>query len=212
MKLLYKEFALAAHPTLYLFLVLGCLVIVPSYPYTVILFFGCLAPYLTFLFSRETNDTWYTALLPVGKYGSVHAKCLLIVFVQVGQLLFSIPFALLRTALQIPPNPAGIEANVAWYGFGLILYAVFNLIFFPTYYKTGYRAGKAFVLALIPFVPLMLLVETFGHIPVLSWLDSTVPSDLLLQFPVLLFGILCYIGITLLSCRMACTRFAKLDL
>ena len=58
MKLLYKEFALAAHPTLYLFLLLGCLVIVPSYPYTVILFFGCLAPYLTFLFSRETNDTW----------------------------------------------------------------------------------------------------------------------------------------------------------
>lgn len=34
MKLLYKEFALAAHPSLFIFTFLGCLVIVPAYPYS----------------------------------------------------------------------------------------------------------------------------------------------------------------------------------
>ena len=48
MKLLYKELALAAHPTSIIFAFLGCLVVVPAYPYTVIFMFGCLAPYLTF--------------------------------------------------------------------------------------------------------------------------------------------------------------------
>ncbi len=212
MKLLFKEYILAAHPTLYLFLLLGCLVIVPSYPYTVIVFFGCLAPYLTFLFSRENNDAWYTAVLPVSKHESVCAKCLLIVSVQVGQLLFSVPFTLLRAALRISKNPAGIEANAAWYGFALLLYAAFDLIFFPAYYKTGYKAGKAFTLALIPLAPLMLLVETFGCLPGLSWLDSISPPDLALQVPILFTGIAGYAGAACLSYRMACTRFDKVDL
>lgn len=65
MKLLYKEFALAAHPSLFIFTFLGCLVIVPAYPYSVIFMFGCLAPFITFMFARENNDAWFTAILPV---------------------------------------------------------------------------------------------------------------------------------------------------
>ena len=56
MKLLYKELTLAAHPSSIVFAFLECLVLVPAYPYTVIFMFGCLASYLTFLNSRETND------------------------------------------------------------------------------------------------------------------------------------------------------------
>ena len=73
MKLLYKELMLAAHPTSIVFAFLGCLVVVPAYPYTVIFMFGCLAPYITFLYARETNDAWYTAILPVTKRESVKA-------------------------------------------------------------------------------------------------------------------------------------------
>ena len=71
MTLLYKEMRLAAHPTSIVFAFLGCLVLVPSYPYSVIFMFGCLAPYITFLNARETNDVWYTAVLPVTKRESV---------------------------------------------------------------------------------------------------------------------------------------------
>lgn len=67
MTLLYKEMRLVAHPTSIVFAFLGCLVLVPSYPYSVIFMFGCLAPYITFLNTRETNDGWYTAVLPVTK-------------------------------------------------------------------------------------------------------------------------------------------------
>lgn len=56
MALLYKELRLAAHPTSIVFAFLGCLVLVPAYPYSVIFLFGCLAPYITFVNARETND------------------------------------------------------------------------------------------------------------------------------------------------------------
>ena len=47
--LLYKELRLAAHPTLYIFSLMGILVLVPNYPYTVVVLFGCLASYITFI-------------------------------------------------------------------------------------------------------------------------------------------------------------------
>ena len=65
MTLLYKELRLAAHPASLVFACLGCLVLVPAYPYSVIFLFGCLAPYITLVNARETNDLWYTAILPV---------------------------------------------------------------------------------------------------------------------------------------------------
>ena len=116
---------------------------------SVIFMFGCLAPYITFLSARETNDAWYTAVLPVTKRESVLGKCLLVVFFQLFQLLFSVPFALLRNFLNIANNPVGLDATVAWYGFGFIVYAVFDFIFLTTFYKSGYKVGKSFVFAAI---------------------------------------------------------------
>lgn len=212
MKLLYKELALAVHPTSIVFAFLGCLVIVPAYPYTVIFMFGCLAPYLTFLYARKTNDAWYTALLPVTKGESVKGKFLLIVSIQLFQLLFSLPFALLRNAIGVENNPVGIDSTVAWYGFGLIIYAVFDLVFFPAYYKNGYKAGKAFVIAALPMLLLMVAVEASVHFPGLAWLDSSAPDDLLLQIPILIIGILCYAAMLSLACRISMKRFEKVDL
>lgn len=212
MKLLYKEWGLAAHPTLFIFPALGCLAIVPAYPDTVIFMFGCLAPFITFTFARENNDAWYTATLPVTKRAIVQAKCLLIVTAQLGQLVISVPFAVLRGVLHIGNNPVGIDPTIAWYGFGLIIFAVFDLVFFPAFYKSGYKAGKAFVIAFLPVVVLMAAAEACGHIPALSWMDSIAPGDLLRQLPILMVGIIFYAGCLYAAYRAASKRFEWVDL
>lgn len=212
MTLLYKEMRLVAHPTSIVFAFLGCLVLVPSYPYSVIFMFGCLAPYITFLNARETNDVWYTAVLPVTKRESVLGKCLLVVFFQLFQLLFSIPFALLRNTMNIANNPVGLDATVAWYGFGFILYAVFDLVFFPTFYKSGYKVGKSFIFAAIPMVFLMIAIEVTAHIPIFVWMDSHQPEHLLIQLPILIVGIVCYGVLVPLAYQISAKRFEKVDL
>lgn len=210
--MLYKELRLSAHPTSIVFVLLGCLVLVPAYPYSVIIMFGCMAPYLTFLNARETNDAWYTAILPVTKRESVQGKCLLIASFQLFQLLLSVPFAILRNALHIANNPVGLDATIAWYGFGLIIYAVFDLVFFPAFYKNGYKAGKSFILAAIPMVLLMVAMEIIAHIPALSWLDSYQPQHLLMQLPILVVGMICYGVLLTLAYRISIKRFGKVDL
>ena len=212
MTLLYKEMRLAAHPTSIIFAFLGCLVLVPAYPYSVILMFGCLAPYITFLNARETNDAWYTAILPVTKRESVLGKCLLVVSFQLFQLLFSVPFAFLRNTLNIANNPVGLDATAAWYGFGFILYAVFDLVFLTAFYKSGYKVGKSFLLAAIPVIFLMAAIEATSYIPALVWLDSCQPEHLLMQLPILIAGIVCYGVLVPLAYRISAKRFEKDDL
>ena len=193
MKLLYKELTLAAHPSSIVFAFLGCLVFVPAYPYTVIFMFGCLAAYLTFLNSRETNDTWYTSILPVTKK-------------------FLVPFVIMRNLIGIENNPVGIDATVAWYGFGLIIYSVFDLIFLTTFYKSGYKVGKAFIIASIPMVGLMCLCEACVHFPALNWLDSYNTQDIIRQIPIFIVGIIFYCICLTLAYRISVKRFEKVNL
>ncbi len=212
MTLLYKELRLAAHPTSIVFAFLGCLVLVPAYPYSVIFLFGCLAPYITFVNARETNDLWYTAVLPVTKRESVLGKCLLVACFQLFQLLFSLPFALLRNALKIANNPVGLDATVAWYGFGLLLYAVFDLVFLTAFYRSGYKVGWAFLRASIPMVVLMAATEAAAHIPALAWMDSCQPEHLFRQLPILAVGMVRYGALIPLAYRISVKHFEQVDL
>lgn len=210
--MLYKEIRLSAHPNLFIFTLLGMLVIVPAYPYGMVFIFGCLGPYITMMYGRETNDIYYTALLPVKKTDIVKAKCLLFVLAQMTQILISLPFAILRVYILPDGNPAGIEANLAYYGFGFIIYAVFNMIFLTTFFKTAYKAGKAFLLAIIPATFCMILMEILVHFPKFKWLDSTKAYDLLKQSPILVIGIVFYTIVMLLTYRVSANRFKKVDL
>lgn len=210
--LLYKELRLAAHPNLFVFTLLGILVIVPAYPYGMVFLFGCLGPYITFMYGRETNDIYYTALLPVNKKDTVKAKCLLMVLAQMTQLLISLPFAVLRLHVLPDGNPAGIEANIAYYGFGFMIYAVFNLIFLTQFFKTAYKVGKAFILAIIPASIGVIIMEVLVHIPKFQWLDSVESDMMLKQLPILIIGIIIYIYSMLVAYRVSANRFQKVDL
>ena len=82
-KLLYKEWRLAVHSVVYLFLLIGALLLVPAYPYGMIFFFGCLGLYFTSQFARENSDAFYTATLPIKKRHVVKSKCLLFVSIEI---------------------------------------------------------------------------------------------------------------------------------
>ena len=186
--MLYKELRLTAHPTLYLFLFMGALVLVPGYPYGMVFFFGCLALFFTTQFARENHDVYYTAVLPLSKGDAVKGRCLLFGTFQLAQLAISVPFALIRYHFFPGYNVVGIEADLAWYGAGLVIYAVFNYVFLTGYYKTVKKIGVPFLLALAPVLVLIVAVEILAHVPALAWIDSVEPADLLRQAPILAAG------------------------
>ena len=70
-------------------------------------------------------------------------------------------------------------------------HAVFDLVFLTTFYKSSYKVGKSFIFAAIPMVSLMVAIEATAHIPIFVWMDSYQPEHLLMQFPILIVGIVC---------------------
>lgn len=210
--LLRKEIYLAAHPTLYIFSLMGALLLVPSYPYSTVFLYGCLAPFITFQYGRENNDVFYTAMLPISKREVVKGKCLLFMTAHLGQLILSLPFAFLRTIIYPAGNVVGMEANVAYYGCGLIIFGLFTFVFLTQFYKTAYRVGWACIAGMIPAVIGMVLVEALPHIPALAWLDSMEPAMLVRQIPILLCGIFIYALCMIGGYKIAAARFEKVDL
>lgn len=209
--LLYKELRLAAHPNLIVFMFMGALLLVPDYPMGVVFLFGMLGPYITVFYDRETRDTYFTALLPIRKRDVVTGKVLLIVFAQLGELVISLPFALARPLLY-DGNSVGIDANAAYYGFGLMIFAIYDFIFLTRYYRTAYKVGGAFILAILPAALAIVAMEASVHFEALAWLDALDTASLLRQLPILALGAALYAAGIFFACRISQSRFERVDL
>ena len=214
--LLYKELKLALHPTTFIFLGIGAMLMIPSYPYYVAFIYTCLSIFFIFLSARENKDVFFTASLPVRKSDVVKSRVFTVAIVELLQLAIGIPFAII--GMRINPNPtgnqAGIEANLAFFGLVLVMYAIFNLIFLPLFYKTAAKVGVPLFYASIAVTIYIVAAELVVQmIPFLkTHFDTTNPAMVIYQLPVLVAGIVIF-GLSLwLTFRKSAANFEKVDL
>lgn len=214
--LLYKELKLALHPTTYLFMAIGAMLMIPSYPYYVAFVYTCLSIFFIFLSARENKDIFYTASLPVRKSDVVKSRVLTVAIVELLQLTIGIPFAII--GMRINPNAtgnqAGIEANLAFFGLVLIMFALFNSIFLPLFYKTSTKLSAPLIFASIAVTVYVVTAEVAVQmIPFLkTHLDTTDPAMAVYQLPVLIAGVLIFALSLWLSYRSSAANFEKVDL
>lgn len=211
--LLYKQLRLTCHPMTLVFVLSGVFLLIPNYPYTVAFFYVTLGIFFMFMNGREQRDADYCAVLPIRKRDGVKAACLFAVLVELASLVLTVPFALLSA--RINPrgtNLAGIDANVALFGIGLILFAVFNSVFLPSFYRTGYKVGVAFLKASIAVALIVTCDVALPHLPGLAWLDGVDRTSCLRQLPVLAICAALYGILTFFAYRQAVKRYEKVDL
>ena len=214
MTLLRKEWKLVMMPVPLLFLLLSGLVLIPNYPYYVTFFYTTLGIFLMLQSARENRDLYYMALLPITKREMVKARFSLVLSVEGLQMLFCVPFLLLRASYGTLKNAVGIEANVAFLGLSLVLLGLFNRIFFPMHYKNAYDLGKPFVVSSAAMAVCIFVLEGLQHVlPYFSTVcDSYAPDDQLRQLPVLLGGAAIFALLTLRSYHFSVSRFENADL
>lgn len=211
--LLYKQFRLVCHPMTLIFCLLGIMVLIPNYPYTVIFFYVMLGLFFTFLNIREQKDIYYSALLPVPKRDTVKAGCAFVVIIEVLSLVVLIPCSLLAVHLQPgKDNLVGLDPNLALLAAGFLLYAVFNGVFLPSFYANGYKVGIAFLKAVIPTTLAMIVLEALPHFPALTWLDDLDAATQVRLLPVLIGSVLIYAGGMAFTFWASAQRYEKVDL
>ena len=137
MKLLKKEFRLCMHPVGYIMPLMSALILVPGYPYGVCCFYTTLVVFFICLTARENHDATYTLTLPVSRRDAVSARILFCTILEIIQIVLMGGMILIKYAIGTMPNPAGLDAGLAMIGEGLILFALFNLIFLRGHQQTG---------------------------------------------------------------------------
>ena len=211
--LLYKQFRLVCHPMTLIFPLFGVMLLIPSYPYTVAFFYVMLGLFFSFMNGREQKDIYYSALLPIRKQDTVKASVLFVLVIELASLLIAMPFAVLSCRINpLGGNAVGLEPNAALFAAALMLYAVFNGVFLPVFYKTAYKVGTAFLKAMLVVTPVLLLCEVLPHIPALAFLEDRTIAGQLRLLPALLIAAAVYGTGLRLTYRKAAENYEKVDL
>ena len=214
MKMLMKEWKLCMHPTGYIMLLCSALILVPGYPYGVSCFYMGLAIYFICLTARENHDAGFTLTLPVSRGDAVRGRILFCTALEAIDLLLMILFVLLKNAIGNIPNPAGLDAGLALIGEGMIIFGLFNMIFFPLYYRDINKPGKAFLFASAAvFLWIILEVVSTYTVPFFrDVLDQPDPRNMSDKALFTLGGLALFLAGTAWSIRTSIKRFEEVDL
>ena len=212
--MLAKEFLRSLHPTAFIFLSLSAMLLIPNYSYYVTFFYTGLAVFFTCLGGRENRDIAFSMNLPVRKSDIVGARFLAVVALESAQITLAIPCAVLRQAMPVPNNQAGIEANIAFFGISLLLLGVFNFAFFVGYYRDVRNVGRSFAISSAAVFLVIVAAEACVHtIPFAKIkLDTMDPAFMTEKLVVLVLGAVCYIVLTLAALRISVRSFERQDL
>lgn len=209
--LLYKEFILAIHPMFFLVLLLGALLLIPEWVYFLapMYFFLIVLPNI-FGMGKASNDIGFSAMLPVKRGDIVKARVFSVIILEVLQILVTAIFAVIN--LLIYPKGNGlIDANAAYIGFVFIIFAIFNIIFFPMFYKTAYKIGLPVVLAnaaaIITAAGIELLII---FVPEFKIFDGR--ENLIAHFSALAGGIIVFALLSVIALKMSVKRFENVNL
>jgi hypothetical protein len=214
MKLLMKEWKLCMHPMGYIMLLCAALILVPGYPYGVSCFYMGLAIFFICLTARENHDASFNLTLPVSRRDAVKARILFCTVLEVLDLLLMGVFILIKYAIGFTHNPAGLDAGLALIGDGMIIFAIFNMVFFPIYYKDINKPGKAFVIAAAAvFAWIIFEIVATYTIPFFQYvLDTEDPQNMSEKSLFTLAGLGLFLAGTARSIQISAKRFEKLDL
>ena len=214
-KLLYKEMKLSANPLSYCFIAFSAMTMIPRYPILVSSFFICLGIFHTYQQIREYDDITYTVMLPVKKQDVVTAKYLFVLFIESMAFILYTSLTIIRMKALGAAAPYAanqlMNANAAYLGYAMIVFAAFNSIFLAGFFKTAYKIGKPFLMFCIVNFIIISVGEILHHLPGLESLND--PSNLsIAQLVLFAIGVTVFLLCTCLSYQTSRKDFELIDL
>ena len=214
-KLLYKEMKLSANPLSYWFIIFSAMTMIPRYPILVGSFFICLGIFYTYQQVRECDDITYTVMLPVRKQDVVTAKYLFVLFIECIAFILCLFLTIIRMRFLGDAAPYVtnqlMNANAAYLGYIMLVFATFNSVFLAGFFKTTYKIGKPFILFCAVATVIIFMGEILHHIPGLESLNDS--SNLnVSQIVIFLLGVAMFKLCTWFSYQKAIKDFERIDL
>ena len=225
--LLYKEFRLAMHPLCYVFaLVFPCMILIPNFP----LFIGTLyiIPGFTILFlgsnkGKQSNDLFYTALLPIRKKDIVKGRMASVMAMEImalAMMAILFPLKLVIEQSMDTKSPFTTDGIVTCFAFALIGYMFVNMIYFFMFYKSGRSVTAptligtfSYVIYILIFTSILPAINPEDHSPVLpGYYHAFMDINLGIQFVYLVVALIIYVVGNILIVKQASKELERVDL
>lgn len=212
--LLHKEFRLVVPPVYLGVAALTLFNLIPHYPMVLGISYFLPALFIALSDANANKDHEFTISLPVTRDEVVLAKHMTVVVIELVQLAALAVVAAFAAQITPEGNAVGMDGNYAFFGFLLISLGLFNVVFLPGYFTTGYRTGRPGVIgALVFFVSYgvfeLLVALVPGAASTFDTLDASMAGPQLL---VLLIGAASFCMLTWLAYRRSVVRFDRVNL
>ena len=221
--LLYKEFKLAMHPLIYIFVfVFPLMALIPNYPIVISFIYVCTCYPILFLGAnkgQQSNDIYFSCLLPVRRKDIVKVRLFLLSIIQlISIVLVTIYGAIGSLYKEDILIEAGDKISDVGFGFGqigsvigfvLLCFSIYDLIFVTCFYKSGRAIVSSTLLGMLGFMILLCITTLLLPISITSYFIFF--SNLYVQIASILIGLAIYILFHYLTYIRASNLFEKVD-
>ena len=221
--LLYKEFKLAMHPLIYVFVFLFPLMaLIPTYPIVISFIYVCTCYPILFLGAnkgQQSNDIYFSCLLPIRRKDIVKARLILLSIIQLVSIVLVVICAFISSLYKDTILvEEGAKINDIGFGFGqigsaigfvLLSYTIYDLIYVTCFYKNGRAIVTPTLLGIIGFIIILLTTTLF--LPMLFDSYYYFFSNIYVQIVTVILGVGIYFLIHYLTYIKASILFEKVD-
>ena len=190
----------------------GALLMIPGWLYFIALMYTMFITMPNiFTLAKAQNDLGFSLMLPVKKRDIVKARVVSALMMQLLPIFAAMIFAVINIAVY-KGSSTFMNPNVAFFGLVFVMYAIFNIIFFPWFYKTAYKVGAPAIWANVAAILFAAVVE-FANILIPSvhaYIGGI--NNMAEQLPVLAAGIMIYIVGAVAAYKISARRFEKVDI
>ncbi|MFC3800263.1 ABC-2 transporter permease [Cohnella sp. GCM10012308] len=214
--LLAKDFKLGVNPWYLAMPVLtGALMLVPGWIYFLVLLYFCWITIPSmFAGFRTHNDLMLASMMPVTKKDMVKSRMLVIVSLELLHIAFAVLFGVINRYLYPDFIYYFYAPTIGFLGLCFVMLAIFNLVFFPIYYKTAYKHGNAAIASITAAMLFAAGAQWLGIASkdVAAVINDTGTGHLASQSTILIAGISIFALFTAAAYRMAVRHFLKVEL
>jgi hypothetical protein len=148
--LLIKEFKLSINKFFYILpILLAALLLIPNWLFLFVpmYFFWISVPQIYAGYLAQ-QDYSFTVMLPVTKSNVVRSKAYSLMLLELYHFGLILVFGLIHNMIYDYPN-IFVDLGPQYFGYVLLLFGLFNILFLPQYFKSAYYFGKPLILGVV---------------------------------------------------------------
>lgn len=209
--LIYKELKLSIHKFfLILPLMLSLLMLIPQWIYSIaFMYFFWISVINICSGYIAKQDNSFTAMLPVTKRDIVKSKIVAILTIEGVHLLTGIIMGVVHNQIYGTYN-FFMDMNLAFFSAMFVMFAVFNIIFLPLYFKTAYFYGRPVIYGTVATVVFAFILE-YGTIR-FAFMRNIFEGEMSTQWVVAMISAILVGILTFVTVKRSIRNFTNLSL